>query len=633
MNLSREIVWYTPVLSLPEQGDSLLLAELQNYDSVRLFVERARVVLPAFNLTESNKAAVVRLCRRLDGIPLALELAAAWVRLLRVEQIVTRLDDRFRLLVGGSRTAPLRHRTLRALIDWSYDLLLPAEQRLLRRLSVFAGRFPLEAAEAIGDDANEGNALELMSQLVNKSLVVVGRVSGQEAHYALHETIRQYGLEKLAREGDEKRMRDRHAEYYCRLAETAEPQLYRADQLAWINRLKGEYDNLRAALDWSLTNPAADVKPGLRLAAALSYFWEAQGHLIEGHHWLEIALGKIDSADSPLQAWLLLNAGNFMFEHCNMWGGKFEPASRCARTALALYSRLEDEKGIAWTLRLQANCLTYTGKDEELKKAIVTFENGMALAEENDDKVLMARICQNLGRARILSGDSADAARLGEKGLAIAREIGDLYAIGYLSYQVGLAVARQADYSKAFESFSDALVVCRALSMDVNAMKTLLALGEMARLQKKYDVAVRNYQEYLMLADVVTGWGGHSTALSNLGHLAIRRGELQRATDYFRESMDRDINRYNVVWNLWGFGIVAAARGRNSQSARLYGVVDQLLKTEREEMVYREDKEEYMRDMARVRAQMSEAAFAVAWAEGRAMLLEEAITYALQDQA
>ncbi len=627
LNIDGEAVWLVPPLALPPPSEQPLIGELAGHDSIRLFVERATAALPSFRLSEENAAAVVYLCRQLDGIPMALELAAARVRLLRVEEIVARLDDRFRLLAGSNRTAPPRHQTLRALIDWSYDLLPPDEQRLLRRLSVFAGSFALEEVKAICDAEKEGRVLDRLTQLVNKSLVVADRATGRRTRYTLHETIRQYGQERLAEEDALEQMRNRHAAFYCRLAEEAEPQLYQAGQIQWMDRLEAAQDNLRAALNWTLVDQPTNAEIGLRLAAAMAYYWEMRGILVEGHRWLTAALENVNSAAIPLQAWFYLNAGNFWLEHggsMKVWG-----ADEC----LALYQRLEDERGIAWALRLLGNCALFRKNDFE--RATVLYEQGLALAEEVGDKALIARICQNLGQATLYRGDYAGAKRLGDKGLALARETGDRFGVGYLSFLLGITVARQGDYAAAEGFLLDALAVCRELKLEVNAAKTLIPLGEAVRLQKKYDQAVWHIHEHIRLTQGIAGWetaySTHSTALVNLGHITLRQGDPRGAAVFFRESVDTINGNYgdDISWNLWGLGLVAAAEGRATQAARLYAAVDKLLAANINEIVYPADQEDFRCDIAAVREQLGEAEFAAAWAEGRAMSKDEAIAYAL----
>ena len=623
--IDGEIVWSAPALSLPPSDDPLLANELIQYDAIRLFTERASAALPAFRLSENNAGLVTHLCRQLDGMPMAIELAAVKIRFLRVEQIVARLDNRFRLLVGGHRTAPPRHQSLQALIDWSYALLPPIERQLLRRLAVFANGFTLEAVEAVGDEENEGGTLESLTQLVNKSLVVADRALGREARYGLHETIRQYGLERLVEENAVEQMRDRHAAFYCRLAEEAEPQLYKAAQIHWLDQLEEKYDNLRAALNWTLVEHTSNAETGLRLAAALAYYWEMRGILVEGHRWLTAALENVNSVAIPQRAWFYLNAGNFWLEHGYFWGVS---AMTYARESLSLYQRLEDEKGIAWTLRLLGNCTLYS--EGEVEQAASLFEQGLALAEELNDKALMTRIYQNLGRAKMFGGDNAAAAKLGEKGLTLAHETGDRNAVGYLSFHLGVTAIMQREYARAEAFLLEALAVCHDLKLPVNATKTLHALGSAARLHKKYDQAASYFQEYLAIGRGIAGFDTFASPLGELGHITARQGDSQRAVGFLRESIETARgNRGDIIWALWGFGVVAAGLGRFRQAARLYAAVEQLLETTSWEVISPPGMEDYLGDIALVREQLSDADFAAAWAEGRAMSLEEAIAYAL----
>ena len=445
--------------------------------------------------------------------------------------------------------------------------------------------------------------------------------------YYLHETIRQYGLERLAEEGAVEHMRDRHAAFYCRLAEEAEPQLYQAGQIAWLDQLEEKYDNLRAALNWTLIEHSESVETGLRLAVALAYYWEMRGVLLEGHRWLTAALEKVKAASVPLQAAVYLNAGNFWLEH-PLWGEGL--AIQCARESLNLYSRLEEDKGIAWSLRLLGNCSVYFEQNHD--RATLLLEQALTLAEALNDKVLLVRAYQNLGRALMFKGELANAARAGEKGLALARETGDHWAIGFLSYHLGYTAIRQGDYARAEAHLLDALDVCRELRLEVNATKTLILLGDLARLQEEYPQAANYYQEYLTIASRVAGWDRYSSPLSKLGHVAIRQGDPALALGFFRQSIDSDPSGGNVLWNLWGLGLVTAAQGRTRSAVRLYAAVEKLLESGNEQIVFREDQEDFRRNVALVRGELEEHDFAAAWAEGLAMSPDEAIARALKAQ-
>jgi predicted ATPase len=306
LGVAGERVFPVPPLSVPDPGRRHDAEELAGYGAVRLFVERAQDVVPGFELTEGNAPAVEGLCRRLDGMPLAIELAAARTRVLSVEQISTRLEDSFALLAGGSRTAVPRQRTLRAAIDWSYDLLPEEERVLFRRLSVFAGGFTLDAAEGAcgGEDLGRDEALGLLSRLVDKSLVLVTERDG-EARYRLLETVGQYGRERLEADGEADLARERHARYYLALAEEAERDL--REQEAWLRRLEREHANFRAALSWALDGQDGDdearTELGLRLAAALAEgrFWNAYGPN-EGSRWLQKGLAGSGSSPTSVRA-------------------------------------------------------------------------------------------------------------------------------------------------------------------------------------------------------------------------------------------------------------------------------------------------------------------------------------------
>ncbi len=284
-----ETIWPVPSLGVPDAYHLPPREGLVKYEAVHLFIERAVSVLPTFRLTQENASALAQVCRRLDGLPLAIELAAARVKVLSVEQIAARLDDSYRLLAGGSRTALPRQQTLQATIDWSHHLLSEKERILFRRLSVFMGGFTLEAAEAVcaGNGIEQDEVLDLLSHLIDKSLVAVAQRSG-EARYRLLETIRQYGQDKLQEFGEAANLRRNHCDWYVGLSERAESEILGARQGSWFDRLEVEHDNLRAALGWSLEQKEAET--AARMGAAIWRFWLLRGYMSEGRRWLERAL-------------------------------------------------------------------------------------------------------------------------------------------------------------------------------------------------------------------------------------------------------------------------------------------------------------------------------------------------------
>ncbi|MBA2534363.1 MAG: hypothetical protein H0V21_05090 [Rubrobacter sp.] len=292
LGVEGEIRWLIPTLSVPEQERTSTPGELEGYESVRLFVERARGRVPSFSLDSRNALAVAEICGRLEGIPLAIELAAARVGTLSTEQISKRLDVSLELLTRGGRMAEPRHQTLKGTLDWSHDLLPEDEKKLFGRLSVFAGGWTLEAAEAVGtgEGVEEGEVLDLLSGLVDKSLVVAGRAERGRVRYRMLEPIRQYARERPEERGEGEELRRRHAGFFLALAEEAEPELFGPRDVEWFECLEVEHDNMRAALSWALERAEAEL--GLRLGGALWPFWEAHGHYREGRRWLEEALEK-----------------------------------------------------------------------------------------------------------------------------------------------------------------------------------------------------------------------------------------------------------------------------------------------------------------------------------------------------
>jgi predicted ATPase len=300
LGIAGEVTYRVPSLGLPDVTRLPSIESLSQYEAVKLFIERAVSAVPTFKVTNENAPFVAQICYRLDGIPLALELAAAKVRVLNVEQIARRLDDLFHLLRGGSRTALGHHQTLRAAIDWSYNLLPVVEQVFFKRLSVFAGGWTLEAAESVCSDApvDRDDVLDLLEHLINKSMIVVDE-GPHETRYRFLETMRKYAHEKLLESGESENLRDKHLEYYLYLVETASPLLIRPDQLKELARIEADYENLRQALHWAMGRPSAET--ALRLTGAMGFYWNVRDYLLEGIQWMDQALGRDWEETSRIQ--------------------------------------------------------------------------------------------------------------------------------------------------------------------------------------------------------------------------------------------------------------------------------------------------------------------------------------------
>ena len=458
LGITGEAAWVVPPLSLPEvqawkspASAQEALDEYQKSESVRLFIARAKTNSPEFKFTVHNGAWVAEICRRLDGMPLAIELAAAHIRTLSVKQISERLDDRFTLLTGGSRTAPARHQTLAATVEWSYDLLSKKEQKLLRRFSVFPGSGTLHAIESVCEEdggKEKGNVLDTLSQLVDKSLVGTSRRSG-ERWYSLLETIREFAFDKLAESQEMKSVKDQHLDYYLQFAEEAEPKIKSPEQLLWYERLETEHDNLRAALGWALESQNADA--GLRLAGSLGFFWFVHGHLREGVVWLEKVLENGEGAPLSSQAKALRFLGGLLIFSEEK---DFERISMLLEKSLGLYRKLDDRAGIAWVLN-QLGLIAYIhGEFTEAQKLL---EESLVLREQVGDPWEIAQTLGNFATVALKKNDLASAREFSEKAIAWFQQAGDQRGTAMNTGELGEIIQMEGDYERAFTLLTQSL--------------------------------------------------------------------------------------------------------------------------------------------------------------------------------
>ena len=486
LGTAGERAWLVPSLSLPDDSRRLLPAEeLVCYEAVRLFVERAEAA-SRFALTDRNASVVAEVCRRLDGIPLAIELAAARVRALSVEQIAGRLDNSFRLLTGGSRMALPRQRTLRATIDWSHDLLSEKERSFFRRLCVFAGGFSLGAAEEIcaGEDLEEGEVLDLLSRLVDKSLVVA-RERGGEMRYRLLETIRQYGREKLEASGEAEDVRRRHALFFLRLAEEAEPAMLGPQQDAWMGRLEMEHDNLRAALGWLRQEGA--LERDLRLAGALGRFWWFRGYFTEGRAWLQELLELT------------------------------EASGRTAVRAKALHAQ-----GV-----LIHRSADYAAGDQELARS--RLEESIEIYRELGDVPRTAVVLWNLGRLSNEAGDLETARSSLEESLELERRLGNERGIAQTRSSLGFTSLLRGEHESARAHLEESLRILRRLGSTEDITRCLLFLGHLACDRGDYAAARARFAEMMKDAPLERHRYAVPFALEACARLAAGEGQAARA--------------------------------------------------------------------------------------------------------
>jgi non-specific serine/threonine protein kinase len=521
LGVAGEARWLTPPLSAPPAGDAPAAGPEQalQFESVRLFVERAKAAQASFALTDRNAEAVAGICRELEGIPLAVELAAARVSVLPVAQILVRLKDRFRLLTGGSRDASARQQTLRAAVDWSYDLLSPEERALFNRLSVFAGGLSLEAAEAVcaGEGIDELQVLDLLAHLADKSLVVPEEGAGGAARYRLLETLRQYGRERLAACGEEAAVRERHGAYYLSLAESAEAGMTGPEEAVWLPRLAESHDNFRAALRQAVER--GDAARALRLAGALWQFWWLRGFWREGSGWLAAAL-RLASPDGPTPgrvkalrgaAVLARGMGEFdsALEHlgecvqlARRFGdrgemaaalrelgnvaddrGDWEAERRYYTESLALYRELDDRRGLAGTLHNLGNLEHGLG---EFAKARAYYEEALALKRRLGNRTTEALSLNGLGAVAFDQGDLETARRCNEQGLAIQRETGDREGIAFSLGELGALAMCRGDFAQARACFSESLSILADLGDKRDLARALERFAELAAAEGRH---------------------------------------------------------------------------------------------------------------------------------------------------
>ncbi len=514
LQVPGEITWHLPPLGVPGSQSSPEVEDVAGSEAAQLLVDRVRWRQPAFTLTPGNAQPVAAICRRLDGLPLALELAAARVTVLSVEQIAARLDDALRLLTGGGPTAPARQRTLRATLDWSYGLLTEPARHLLCQLSVFVGGWTLAAAEAVGrGEDGDGAVLELLTQLVETSLVHVDRAGG-EVRYRLLETIRQYGAERLAAGGETGVTRRRHADYYLALAEQAEPALFGPQQRTWLARLGDEHDNLRAALAWAMENREGEL--ALRLAGALENFWVIRGYWSEGRKWLEEALAISDDVAAPIRAKGLYHAGGLA--RCQ---GDDTRARALLEESLGLRRQLGDGRGIAQAL----NTLSILVADQgDYAGATAYWEESLALAQELKDQRGIARTSLNLGIAARLQGDHTRGTRLSEESLALFEELGMRLGVARALTNLGKIALEQEDYERARALFNESMARMREVGEQAGIATVLDNHATLAKRLGDYAQAQALREESLVLYQQLGDKHSIAECLEELGEIARLRG-------------------------------------------------------------------------------------------------------------
>ena len=549
LGIGGEVTYRVPSLGLPDIGHLPSLESLSQYEAVKLFIDRAKSAVPTFAVTNDNAPAVAQICHRLDGIPLAIELAAAKIRVLGIEQIAKRLDDRFRLLTGGSRTALERHQTLRAAIDWSYNLLPVAEQVLFRRLSVFIGGWTLEAAEAVCVDELIKNAdvLDLLEQLINKSLVLMEEHQS-ETRYSMLETMRQYANEKLAESGESDTLRDRHLEYFLNLAETAEPHLIRPEQLEWLAKLDADYENIRLALQWALNKESAE--PSLQLCAALGLFWSIRCYWLEGSNWLSNALTKPhqQSTSENISRVRALYQDVMLAEHLD----DLERMENSSRQSLALAEEVSDKRDRAIARLWRGSTLDRQG---DYENAYVLMEQSLSDFRELHDPYWEA-VCYRWGSADLALMSGLTFEEKGVVDLRLARKAGERINLAEALLGSARDLLQFKHLDEASEYAKEAIALFKQMGVSANMSGYFLA--EISWLKGHYEEARSTLTEVQEQYRLVGEKNLRSIMIEHLGTLALEQGDIELARAHFEEALETAIELEEKEFKMRRFAMLGS---------------------------------------------------------------------------
>ncbi len=636
LHLHGEHEFPVPPLALPDLQHFTQRPEseaLSKYPAINLFLQRASAIKPGFALTEANARVVAEICARLDGLPLAIELAAARIKLLSPRALLQRLSHRFEVLTSRAQNVPERQQTLRNMLAWSYDLLNVQEQRIFRRLSIFAGGCTLEAIEylcsALGDDCEEGVVLDGVASLIDKSLMQSTEqgVNGEEERrFVMLETVREYGLEALAASGEMEVIQQAHAAYYLRLAEEAEQELGGPRQATWLKRLEREHDNLRAALGWLLERGEAKAggqhkEMALRLGGALRRFWIIHSHISEGRHFLEQALAGSEGVTASVRAKALVAAANLAVIQID-----YGRAELLAAESLAQFRQLGDQAGIALSLYLLGSAAWARGDTSSARPLI---EEALALSRAVDDKERVAWSLFTLALLDSSQGEYARARALFEESLAMHREVGSKRGMASsLSQLAQVLFVSRGDLARVSSLLEEGLALFRELGDKEGIAASLNLAGQVAFSQGDIAAARSLAEESVLLYREMMGYQWSMTsALSFLARVAAFQGNAVEARTLYEESLAlaREMDhKESVASSLEGLAGVVAAQEEPAWAAQLWGAAETLRSTIGVPIPPVE-RDGYEQAVAAARSQLGEGNFAVKWAEGRAMTPKQAI--------
>jgi predicted ATPase/DNA-binding CsgD family transcriptional regulator len=630
LHIRSEHEFPVPSLELPDLTHPPESEGLSQYAAVALFLQCAKAARSDFRLTPTNALTIAEICVRLDGLPLAIELAAARIKLLPPQALLARLGHRLQVLTGGARDAPLRQQTLRDTLTWSYDLLDAGEQRLFRRLSVFVGGCTLEAVEGIYTALGErpADVLDGVASLIDKSLLRQVDQEREEPRLLMLAIIREYGLEVLASTGEMERIRRAHAHYYLRLSEDAETEIGGPQQAAWLDRLEREHDNLRAALQWSLeqagneqaTEDDRSMVTALRLGGALREFWRVHGNISEGRNFLERALAASEGIEASVQAKAFIAAANLAYIQSD-----YDRTETLCKESLALYRELEDQPGIAFSVYLLGNVAWIRGDTTTARSLLV---ESLALARAVDDEQRAAWSLFVQGLLESSQGEYTRARALFEESLAIHRETQNKRGIAHaLSQLAQVRIVSQSDQAGVPSLLEECLAISREIGFKEGIAASFWLSGQVALGQGDLVTAHSLAEKSVALYKEMGHLHGTAESLSAFGKVLAAEADYAAARTRYEEGLGISGalgEKWISATCLLGLGEVVAAQRQLAWAAQLWGAAD-VLRDTIGVPIPPVELADYERSLSAARVHLGERAFAAAWSQGRSMTPEQAV--------
>ncbi len=620
-----EQLFNVPAMDVPVETTDA--DELKGSEAIQLFISRATAAVPMFKATVDNIGPIREICQHLDGIPLAIELAAARVKILAPEQIAELLSDRFQLLTGGPRTALPRHQTLKATLEWSFNLLTEPEQKLFTRVSVFSGGWTLEDVEGllVDLDFTRTDLIELLSNLADKSLVTVTHIDGT-TWYGMLETVHEYAAELLSSSGEIEAIRRKHAQYYRSLAEEGDPELRGADQLAWIKRLDGELENFRAALRWLIATDQADE--AAQLVGDLGWFWFMNGNWLEARRWVMATLDMISEPAPLLRARAICRAGGIELIQGNLAG-----PPELIQEALATFTEHNDREGMAWCFNLLGQLATFAHARAEEGSA--NLKQSVELFRALDDRWGVAWSTRYLGQLAEINGDFELAVKLQQEALEVFTELGDVWNTAHSLFLIAGTYRDHGDYEVALKLYQESLENAGKIEDQVMAGHALQGLG-MASVELRQLTMAKSWLHEAL--DIMERIGDENcTARTNLylARVALGQGDHTIAEQHLKisilgfQKLKRNIG---IAICLLQYVELATKAGQHIRAARLLGGISSVAESASafQYAVWLKDREDHVAEM---KQQLGDAEFEKAYGEGSKLLLDQVVAYALGEYA